>query len=176
MQIPDNFNFGYACICTELRKKNIFSSRTLRLQTLKTKSIGYVKELAMKNLQDLQKMLEYNVEHDIKFMRISSDIFPFASHSEYKYDLEFAKDILKSIGDYAKSNTIRLTMHPGQYNVLSTKTPSVLVNTISELDHNCEILDMMGLDQDSVMIIHGGGIYGNKILKTLKKIQEIDWF
>jgi hypothetical protein len=35
--IPSNFNLGYACICNCLRDQNIFSSRTLRLDTLKSK-------------------------------------------------------------------------------------------------------------------------------------------
>lgn len=53
MNIPSNFNLGYACICTELRKKNIFSSRTCRLKTLQDKGFDYVKNLAIQNLKDL---------------------------------------------------------------------------------------------------------------------------
>ena len=82
---PQNFRLGYACICTELRKQNIFSSRTLRLSTLKTKSNLVAKELATQNLQDLLKMLKWNKENNIYFMRLSSEIFPFATHDEYGY-------------------------------------------------------------------------------------------
>lgn len=171
IQVPKNFNLGYACINTELRKKNIFCSRTLRLETLKKNGIEFAKELAMKNLNDLQKILEYNVKNKIFFMRISSDIFPFASHSDYKYTLEFADTLLKSIGDYAKSNNIRITMHPGQYNVLSAKEERILINTFCELNHSCEILDKMGMGIDSVMIIHGGGVYGDKE-KSIERLKE----
>lgn len=166
-----NFRLGYACICTELRKQGIFSSRTLRLQTLKSKGISYAKELALKNLNDLLAILQWNVENDIYFFRLSSDMFPFASHEIHGYNLEFADTLLKKIGKYARDNNMRLTMHPGQYNVLSSPREVVITNTIRELNHHAEILDRMEMGCDSVMIIHGGGVYGDKssALERLKQ-------
>lgn len=160
--VPSNFRLGYACICTELRKNDIFASRTLRLSTLQTKGIDYVKSLVLQNLKDLMTMLKWNKDHNIYFMRLSSEMFPFASHLEHGYSLDFADSLLKEIGDYAKNQNMRLTMHPGQYNVLSSPNEKVIKNTISDLTHHCDILDRMGLNQDSVIIIHGGGVYGDK--------------
>ena len=109
-------------------------------------------------------------------MRISSDIFPFASHEEFGYSLDFANQELKLIGDYAKKHNIRITMHPSQYNVLSSPNDKVIQNTIRDLNHHCEILDKMGLGKDSVMIIHGGGLYGNKktaLMRLENNIQKL---
>ena len=47
-------------------------------------------------------------------MRLSSEMFPFASHAKYGYDLSFAAEGLKEAGDLAKKYGHRLTMHPGQ--------------------------------------------------------------
>lgn len=160
--IPENFNLGYACINTVLRKKNIFCSRTCRLATLEKKGIEYAKELAIQNINDLQKILEWNLQNNIFFFRISSDLCPFASHEKYGYSLEFADKQLKDIGDYAKQHNMRLTLHPSQFNVLSSPHQNVIDNTIRDLSYQCEILDRMGLDQASVIILHGGGVYGNK--------------
>lgn len=170
MIVPSNFRLGYACICTELRKNDIFASRTIRLATLKAKGIEYVKELALKNLSDLLTILKWNKDHDIYFYRLSSEIFPFAGHLEHGYTLEFADDLLKEIGQYARDNNMRLTMHPGQYDVLSSPSETVIANTVSDLKHHCEILDRMGMGPDSVMIIHGGGVYGNKPA-SLKRLE-----
>ena len=169
--VPENFRLGYACICTELRKKNIFSSRTLRLATLESKTNSYAKELAIQNLKDLFEMIKWNKEHDIYFMRLSSEIFPFATHETHGYSLDFANELLKEIGNYAKDNKMRLTMHPAQFNVLSSPSEKVILNTIKDLHHHCNILDKMGLDQDSVLIIHGGGVYGDKE-KALCRFKE----
>jgi len=169
--IPENFNLGYACINTELRKKNIFSSRTCRLSTLESKGIGYVKDLALKNLKDLQTILDWNLKNNILFFRLSSELFPFASHEKHGYNLEFADTQLKSIGDYAKKHNMRLTMHPAQFNVLSSPNQNVIDNTLRDLTYQCEILDRMGLDQNSVMVVHGGGTYGNK-QAALQRLSE----
>lgn len=182
-----HLNFGYACLNTELRKKDIFSSRTLRLATLEKKGIVYAKELATKNLKDLLTILKWNKDNGIFFFRISSELFPFATYtkpingitpecngdgkSSALYSLDFADSLLKEIGDYAKANKIRLTMHPAQFCVLSSKSEDVVSNAFSELNHHCEILDRMGLGKDSVIIIHGGGVYGNKS-KSLERLEE----
>ena len=171
LNIPENFRLGYACINTELRKKNIFCSRTCRLATLESKGIEYVKNLALKNLKDLQTILEWNLKNNILFFRLSSELFPFASHEKHGYNLEFAETQLKSIGDYAKEHNMRLTMHPAQFNVLSSPHQNVIDNTLRDLSYQCEILDRMGLDQNSVMIIHCGGVYGNKT-KSLARLSE----
>ncbi len=171
MIIPNNFRLGYACICTELRKDDIFASRTIRLNTLKSKGIDYAKELALQNLKDLLTILKWNKKHNIYFMRLSSEMFPFANHLEYGYSLDFANDLLQEIGKYARDNNMRLTMHPGQFNVLSSPNETVIMNTINDLKHHCDILDRMGMGCDSVMIIHGGGVYGDK-QKSLKRLEE----
>ena len=171
MIVPSNFRLGYACICTELRKNDIFASRTVRLATLKTKGVEYVKQLALQNVKDMLTILKWNKEHGIFFMRLSSEMFPFASHLEHGYSLDFADESLKELGQYARDNNMRITMHPGQYDVLSSPSEKVIANTISDLKHHCDILDRMGMGPDSVMIIHGGGVYGDKEA-SLKRLEE----
>jgi UV DNA damage endonuclease len=173
INIPENFNFGYACICDCLRKQKppVFSSRTLRLATLQSKGVEYAKSLAMQNLKDLLTILKWNVENDIFFMRLSSEVFPFACHPEHGYSLDFADSLLVEIGEYAKTHKIRLTMHPDHFNVLSSPSETVVKNSISDLAHHCDILDRMKLDQNSVMIIHGGGVYNDK-KKALERLEK----
>jgi UV DNA damage endonuclease len=169
--LPKNFNLGYACINTELRKKDIFMSRTCRLSTLQSKGLDYVKSLAIQNLKDILVILQWNLENNIFFMRLSSEIFPFASHAEHGYSLNFADSLLKEVGCFAKKHNMRVTMHPGQYNVLSSPNDSVIKNTFLDLNHHCDILDRMELDQNSIIIVHGGGTYGDK-QKALKRLEE----
>jgi UV DNA damage endonuclease len=109
-------------------------------------------------------------------MRLSSEIFPFACHPTHGYSLDFSNELLLSIGNYAKNNGIRLTMHPAQFNVLSSPKQSVVDNSILDLNHHCDILDRMGLNSNSVMIIHGGGVYNDKnaaLERLSKNIQAL---
>lgn len=111
--------------------------------------------------------------HHIEVMRVSSDLFPHYTNiylipQDKQYTLDFAKEELKKIGDYAKQNNMRLTMHPGQFNVLATKDDKILKRTVADLKMHADILDYMGLDGNSIMVIHGGGTYGEKE-KTIQR-------
>lgn len=170
----DNFRFGYACICTELQKQGIFTSRTLRLSTLEKKGIDYAKDLAIKNLQDLLVILKYNVKNNIYFMRISSQIFPFVTHPLYHYSLDFCDELLKQIGDFANVNKIRLTMHQCHFNVLSSIKENVVINTINDLQHHSDILDRMGIDKNGVIIIHGGSKTEGKVNSLIRLENNIN--
>ncbi|KAI8328538.1 UV-endonuclease UvdE-domain-containing protein [Choanephora cucurbitarum] len=163
---PQSFKgrLGYACMNTVLRhqKPPVFSARTCRLDTVRKKGLDYVKELALANVADMKKMIQWNEDNKIKFMRISSEMFPFASHQQVGYDISFAEKELKDVGDLANKYNHRLTMHPGQFNQLVSLNPNVVTNTVRELDYHARMLDLMGMNQDSVMIIHMGGVYGDK--------------
>lgn len=75
----------------------------------------YFKEIGLANVRDIVKMLKWNEKYGIKFMRLSSKMFPFASHSVHGYSLEpFASDVLAAAGKVAAEFGHRLTMHPGQ--------------------------------------------------------------
>ena len=60
-------------------------------------------------------MLRWNDKYGIKFMRLSSEMFPFASHEEYGYKLApFVSKELAEAGKVATELDHRLTTHPGQ--------------------------------------------------------------
>ncbi len=153
-----NLNMGYCCINTELRDLGIFCSRTCRLDTVKTKGLSYLYELAEKNIKDLPAMFRWNYRNNIFLYRMSSEMFPFASHPDFHeiYDLNRFRDLLKSIGDIARHYKQTVTMHPGQYNQLTSIRESVVEKTIIDIDFHAKILDLMGCGKDSVIIIHGG--------------------
>jgi UV DNA damage endonuclease len=66
------------------------------------------------NVRDVIKMLRWNEKYGIRFMRLSSEMFPFASHEEYGYGLGFASEQLAEVGQVAAELGHRLTTHPGQ--------------------------------------------------------------
>lgn len=167
---------GYACLNTLLRARDdtIFCSRTCRLETVKKNDIGHVFNLGLTNARDLIPMMRWNDYHGIKFQRISSEMFPFASHPEVGYklkDIPGVEEVLRAAGNESRRLGHRLTVHPGQYCQLASPNDLVVVNAIRELEYHCEMLDLMTLDQDSVMIIHMGGVYGNKE-ETLQRFRK----
>ena len=76
-------HLGYACINMGFsslpKSQRITTNRTMIKRTFQDRGIEYASELALQNLRDLRTILEWNLENDIYFYRLSSDIIPWAS-------------------------------------------------------------------------------------------------
>lgn len=143
-------NLGYACINMHLSegpaKNKIGTNRGMIKKTFLEKGTDYASELALLNVRDIIKILQWNVEHGIKLFRLSSDIFPWAS----EYDIRLLKDFdlihkeLETVGRFASNHGIRLSFHPGPYNVLASDKKHVIKNTVTDLENHSLIFDLMG--------------------------------
>ena len=162
-------NLGYACINMTLgnQKPKITTNRSMMKKTFNEKGIAYASELGIQNCRDLVEIIKWNNNNGIKFFRLSSDLFPWAS--EYSLtDLPHYKEIsetLLSAGNLAKFYNQRITAHPGPFNVLVSPNPNVVKNTITDLSIHGEVFDMMGLSSTpyNKINIHCNGVYGDKI-------------
>lgn len=165
---------GYACLNTILRSSKpdpIFCSRTCRIDTIYKRGLDFAKDLGIRNVKDLAKLIQWNEENRIRFMRISSDLFPFASHDKYGYDLDYAAAELKTAGNLANLYGHRMTLHPGQFTQIGSPKQNVVDASVRELRYHCSLLNYMGIGRDGVIIIHTGGVYGNKDV-TLARFKE----
>jgi len=156
---------GLCCMNTTMKKMKppIYASRRIIVRIIDERGIEELKSRITKNLEDLLKMMDWNEENGIKVFRLSSELFPHKTNPKVKdYTYDFALDLLKQIGEKAKLYNQRLTFHPGQYNVLSSLTKKSYIQTIKDLTYHAEVFDLMGLNKDAVMVIHGGGVYKDK--------------
>ena len=153
-----NLVMGYCCLNVYLRNMGIFTSRTCRLQTIMDKGIDYAYKLAHQNLDDLAVILRWNYKNGIYNYRMSSEIFPFASHPDYYKDYDFGQfeDKLKLLGECVRKYKQVVTFHPGQYNQLSSQSERVIEHSIVDIDVHAKVMDMMGVGVDGVIVIHGG--------------------
>ena len=159
-------HIGYACINTQLQKQKIGTNRSMVKKTFDKRGLDYVSELALLNAKDIIKILRWNVEHGIHFFRLSSAIVPWGD----KIDITQLKDysdicqILKTAGDYATQNNIRIGCHPGPFVVLTSPKAEVVKNAIADLELHSLIFDLMGLSRTpyNKINIHCNGVYGDK--------------
>jgi UV DNA damage endonuclease len=161
-------NLGYACINMTLGEQSpkITTNRSMVKKTFHQKGISYASELALQNSRDLFEIIKWNVSKNIKVFRISSDMFPWASEYNVEDMPDYTKisNILKGCGTYAKNNGLRLTSHPGPFNVLVSPNPNVVDNTIKDLELHGKVFDLLGLDLTpyNKINIHCNGVYGDK--------------
>ena len=121
-------------------------------------------DVVKNNLRCLQKILQYNLQHDLLFFRITSDIVPFASHPICEFNwIKVFREAFESIGNFVKNNNMRISMHPGQYVLLNAKDEKIRLRSIAELTYHCSVLDSLGLDESAKIQIHVGGAYGDKV-------------
>ncbi|KAK0638614.1 UV-endonuclease UvdE-domain-containing protein [Cercophora newfieldiana] len=206
LPLPWRGRLGYACLNTYLRsaKVPVFSSRTCRMASIvehrhpladetqpehptknrpdQTKKANmelgqkFVQGLGLANARDIIKMLRWNEKYGIKFMRLSSEMFPFASHPEHGYQLApFASEVLAEVGKVAAELGHRLTTHPGQFTQLGSPRKEVITASIRDLEYHDEMLSLLRLpeqqNRDAIMILHMGGVYGDKAA-TLDRFRE----
>ena len=163
-------NLGYACINTKLsglpKSKRITTNRTMIKRTFQQKGIKYASELALANVRDLKKIIQWNEDHNIKFYRMSSEMFPWAS--EYNIedlpDFEKIARIMGEAGDLANKYGQRLTTHPGPFNKLASPKERVVLATITDLEIHGKMMDLLKQPRSpwAKINIHVGAAYGDK--------------
>ena len=162
-------DLGYACINMTLSasKPKITTNRSMIKKTFNEKGLNYAGELGLKNAKDLLHILKWNKENGINFFRLSSDFFPWASNYKFEELPQFnsIKAELEKSGKFAIDNGIRITSHPGPFNVLVSPRENVVQNTITDLEIHGRVFDLMGLSQTpyNKLNIHCNGVYGDKI-------------
>ena len=90
-------------------------------RTFTERGIKYAAELALQNLRDLHTILEWNLENDIYFYQLSSDIIPWASEYNLTDMPNFGAIHAAAVkaGNFAREHGMRLTSHPGPFEKLA---------------------------------------------------------
>ena len=105
-------------------------------------TVEKAKTLALLNITDAEHMIQWNDEHGIHVLRLSSDMFPhFTDPDTEPYTMDFAKPALARLGALAREYGQRITMHPGQFNQIGSNSRRVFEKTIQDLDYHAQILD-----------------------------------
>lgn len=160
-------SIGYAC---QIAGSHGYGLQSCRLANATTEKLA---EIIQHNLDTLEKMIEYNALKGIKLFRISSDIIPFATHAVNNIDwANIHVKQLARIGNHINSNGIRVSMHPGQYTVLNSTDEQVVQSAIADLEYHARFLDALETPASCKIVLHGGGLYGNKQEATQRFISN----
>lgn len=149
---------GYACLTVGVPDTQLKTTRKANA------SPERLMELIEHNLKAVDKMLDYNIRNGIRMYRISSDIIPFGSDAETN-QLDWVRlfsEQFEKLSEKIHAYDIRVSMHPGQYTVLNSPDSGVVERAIADLDYHAAFLDALEVDESHKIILHVGGIYGDK--------------
>jgi UV DNA damage endonuclease len=167
MDSDDSTRYGYAAMNVTLRDEgNVRTNRGMQKATFEDRGLEYAGELAEQNCCGLKRVIEWNLDHDIYYYRIASDLLPWFSQYNIN-DLPNApriRELLKDIGELARKHDLRLTFHPDHFVKLASPTEEVVENSIVDLENHGSMLDAMGLSRTpyNAINIHIGAHYGDK--------------
>lgn len=117
------------------------------------------------SLEYVRQILDYAAGRGIRMYRLSSNIAPYytdPTRPEFGRQLEEAAADLAATGALARALDIRLSSHPGQYTVLNSPDPAIYAAAVRELQYHTDVLDLMGQPPSNKIILHVGGVYGDK--------------
>lgn len=151
-------SIGYACLAIGVSHTKI--STIIQ----KNATDERLKDLIAYNLYSLENMIDFNIENDIHLYRISSGLIPFGSSPVNQLDWSsiFKKDF-ERIGQKIRTHNMRVSFHPGQYTVLNSPSADVVKRAIEDLDYHVKVLEALGMDSSHKVILHVGGVYGDKV-------------
>jgi len=128
-------------------------------------------DLMVGNIEATRRLVERvsTLDPSLRMVRISSDILPAYTHESFsdywrKPDVvSYAETAFKRVGDIARANNVRLSMHPGQFTVLASDNPGIVDRSIAEFEYHADMARYMGYGksfQDFKINVHISGKQG----------------
>lgn len=129
--------------------------------------------ICLHNVAAVLQALLFLAGKGIGAYRIPSPLFPRFTHPAVGYTIDDLPDgsaiyrVCSAIRAFRKRYDIRLSLHPDQFNVLSSPRQEVVANTIRELEYHGDLAELLDA---GIINLHGGGRYGDKE-ETLHRLE-----
>ncbi len=150
-------SIGYACMTLGVPWPG------QRSCTMRNATSELLEEIIGHNLNSLENAVRYNIDNGILLYRISSDVIPFGSSPVNKLPWrDIFTERLRDIGVKILESGMRVSMHPGQYTVLNSTDQEISKRAEEDLAYHSDFLDSLGLGREHKVVLHVGGVYGDK--------------
>jgi UV damage endonuclease UvdE len=128
-------------------------------------------DIMVHNVKSIRNLVERvgSLEHNLRMVRISSDILPVYTESSWCYFWQrsdvrnYAERHFAEVGRIARERDVRLSFHPGQFTVLASDNPDIVNRSIEEFEYHATMARWMGYGQqfqDFKINVHISGRLG----------------
>ena len=152
---------GYVSISKTL---DISCSKTITYTNFKKdENFDKIDKVIVDNLNNLEKIIDYNIKNNIHFYRLTSKLIPLATKKEviFDYILKYQKYYQK-IGEKINNNKMRIDVHPDQFCILNSTKKEVLENSFTILEYHYKILEALNI-KNKIIILHiGSSVFGKE--------------
>ena len=137
-------------------------------------------ELVKGNIESTKKLVEKvgNLNEHLRMVRLSSDILPVYTHPSWSYFYQlpdvraYLEQGFSRVGEQAKLQGVRLSMHPGQFVVLASDNADIVNRSIEEFEYHVDMVRWMGFGrnfQDFKVNVHIAGRCGGEGIRQAYK-------
>lgn len=156
----------------EIQQPLNFRSTTIKwLNENKQRADERLFELVAHNLSATYELVKYvsTLPQNQRMVRLGSDLLPAYTESYWRSfynDTKIQSIIgreLEKVGELARRENVRLSMHPGQFTVLASDNPDIVDNSIEEFEYHADLARYMGYGksfQDFKINVHISGRLG----------------
>jgi UV DNA damage repair endonuclease len=158
---------------TDDAKKYNTGSTTVSWLNRQSQSVAEEKlwDLMKSNIEAVRKLVERvgALDENLRMVRLSSDILPVYTEpvwSRHWRDPDvraYCERAFGAVGDVARKNNVRLSMHPGQFTVLASESDDIVNRSIEEFEYHVDMARWMGYGksfQDFKINVHISGRRG----------------
>ena len=128
-------------------------------------------DLMVGNIEATRKLVERvgELDENLRMVRLSSDILPVYTQQDWagfwrtSTVRDYCERAFGAVGDLARKNNVRLSMHPGQFTVLASCNPGIVERSIEEFEYHVDMVRWMGYGktfQDFKINVHISGKQG----------------
>lgn len=162
---------GLVCMTEseECRFRTITRTRYLSLTSRERKQA--LIELYQDNLRRLNVALDFCIARNIRLYRAPCSLFPMSDDRAGEAVLRRMASALGPVGRRAKREKIRIVLHPDQFVVLNSDSPTIIATSIRILEKHALSFDLMGLPKSAwtAFNIHGGkGGQGDRLVDVIR--------
>ncbi|MDA8883053.1 UV damage endonuclease UvsE [bacterium] len=137
-----------------------------------------VYDIVKHNLNATERLVDYvsTLPLSQRMLRIGSDMLPayteatFGHLTKTNYITDMIATKLSNIGNKARLNNVRMSMHPGQFCVLASDNPDIVQRSVEEFEYHADIARYMGYGkqfQDFKINVHISGRQGPAGIKAI---------
>jgi UV DNA damage repair endonuclease len=137
-------------------------------------------DLMKHNIESTRLLVEKvgSLNAHLRMVRLSSDILPAFTEPSWRYfwalpDVKrYAETQFKRVGDTARSKSVRLSFHPGQFCVLASEKQDVVNRSIEEFEYHATMAAWLGFGQrfqDFKINVHISGRAGPEGIRQAHK-------
>jgi UV DNA damage repair endonuclease len=108
------------------------------------------------NIESTRKLVERvgTLNENLRMVRLSSDILPVYTEPTWgrfwrNADVRsYCERGFRTVGDLARKNGVRLSMHPGQFCVMASESDDIVTRSIEEFEYHADMARWMGYGQE----------------------------